>query len=201
MQGQLATETPPWSDAIRAQSAVTEMPMPYGIDYREATPLDAELLWRFLAIAAYEADARTARRIPIVAAHLNGWRRPGDFGVVAQREGRPVGAAWARQFDQSEGPVFLVGAKTPELSLGVLEEERGKGVGLALLRRLETMAKEQGLDGLCLNVRDSNPALRLYQRAGYRLIKGAEVPNRVGGVSFGMLLAVADSRGSEILLA
>jgi GNAT superfamily N-acetyltransferase len=174
--------------------------MTYGLDHREATPLDAELLWRFLAIAAYEADASTARRIPIVAAHLNGWRRPGDFGIIAQRAGRPVGAAWARQFERSEGPVFFFGAKTPELSLGVLEEERGKGVGLALLRRLETMAKEKGLDGLCLNVRDSNPAIRLYQRAGYRLITGAEVPNRVGGLSFGMLLTVADARRPEIPL-
>jgi GNAT superfamily N-acetyltransferase len=177
------------------------MPMPHGLDYREATPLDAESLWRFLAIAAYEADASTARRVPIVAAHLNGWRRPGDFGVIAERAGRPVGATWARQFDQSEAPIFFVGAKTPELSLGVLIEERGKGVGHALLRRLERMAKEQGLDGLCLNVRDSNPAIRLYQRAGYRLIKGSEVPNRVGGLSFGMLLTLANTLGSETLLA
>ena len=62
------------------------------------------------------------------------------------------------------------------------------------------MAKEKGLDGLCLNVRDSNPAIRLYQRAGYRLITGAEVPNRVGGLSFGMLLTVADARRPEIPL-
>jgi len=57
---------------------------PYGYDYREAGEDDGETLWRFLAIAAYEADESAARRVPIVAAHLNGWRRRGDFGVIAR---------------------------------------------------------------------------------------------------------------------
>lgn len=164
---------------------------PYGYDYREAGEDDGETLWRFLAIAAYEADESAARRVPIVAAHLNGWRRRGDFGVIAQSAGRPVGAVWARQFDPSENPAIFAGAKTPEISLAVLAAERGKGVGLALLRRLETMAWQKGLDGLCLSVRDSNPAIRLYERAGYRLIGGSALPNRAGGLSFGMALGVA----------
>jgi GNAT superfamily N-acetyltransferase len=171
--------------------------MPCGYEYREAAQDDVELLWRFLAIAAYESGASAACRVPIVAAHLNGWRRSGDFGVIAHRAGSPVGAVWARQFDPSEGPALFVGAKTPEVSLGVLAEERGKGVGLALLRRLETMAREKGLDGLCLSIRDSNRAIRLYERAEYRLIRGSALPNRGGGLSFGMLLTLADARGAE----
>ena len=76
------------------------------IHYRDATERDADILWKFLAIAAYEPDSATARQVPVVAAHLEGWLRPGDFGVIAERGGRAVGAAWARQFDLTEEPLL-----------------------------------------------------------------------------------------------
>jgi hypothetical protein len=41
--------------------------------------------------------------------------------------------------------------------------------------------------GLCLNVRHDNPAQRLYERFGFRLVPGSDIPNRVGGTSLGMI--------------
>jgi ribosomal protein S18 acetylase RimI-like enzyme len=159
-----------------------------GIDTRAARQDDLDLLWDFLAIAGYEPDAATARRVPVVAAHLAGWKGPDDFGVIAEREGMACGAAWARQFAPTEGAIFYAGPRTPEVSIGVKRDCRGQGVGALLLRELENAARRAGLDGLCLNVRDTNPAIRLYQRAGYRLMEGTAVRNRVGGLSLGMLL-------------
>lgn len=155
---------------------------------REATDDDKEILWRFLAIAAYELSAEAAKRVPVVAAHLAGWKRPGDFGVIAETNLATIGAAWARQYRPSEQPVFFPGSRIPEVSIGVLPAARNQGVGLALLRQLEHRGRERNCDGLCLNVRDSNPAVRLYARAGYQLVPGSEVLNRVGGLSLGMLL-------------
>jgi hypothetical protein len=40
----------------------------------------------------------------------------------------------------------------------------------------------------CLNVRDTSPALRLYERAGFRRMPGSEVRNRCGGLLLGMVL-------------
>jgi len=37
---------------------------------RPACQDDPDLLWEFLAIAAYEPDATAARAVPAVAAHL-----------------------------------------------------------------------------------------------------------------------------------
>lgn len=164
-----------------------------GLRFRDATDGDEEMLWRFLAIAAYEPDAETARRTPIVASHLAGWRRPGDFGVVAELSGIPVGAAWARQFTPEENPSFFVATDVPEVSAGVLPCHRGKGVGRQLLDRLAHSARSFGCAGLTLNVRDTNPAIRLYRQAGYRFIEGAVIPNRVGGSSLGMMLDLAAS--------
>jgi hypothetical protein len=54
-----------------------------------------------------------------------------------------------------------------------------------LLHALFAEAARRGV-GLCLNVRHDNPAQRLYERVGFRLVPGSGVPNRVGGTSFGM---------------
>lgn len=159
---------------------------------REAHAEDIDALWMFLAVAGYEPDAEAAKAVPIVASHLIGWPRPGDFGAIAECEGRAVGAAWARQFTPDEAPIYLAGPNTPEISIGVLKWVRCLGIGKSLLEHLAKLARQRRLDGLCLNVRDSNPARRLYERAGYRLVDGAAVRNRVGGMSLGMLLELGE---------
>jgi len=161
-----------------------------GLAFREATAADAETLWTFLAIAGDEPDAEAAKQVPVVAAHLRGWPRPGDFGVMAERNHVPVGAAWARQFGLEENPTYYAGPDIPEVSIAVLREERGSGIGESLLHHLAILAAKRGVIGLCLNVRDSNPALRLYERVGYRRVDGTAVPNRVGGLSLGMRLHI-----------
>src|SRR5438477_12842417 len=85
-------------------------------------------LWRFLAIAAYEADVAAAQAVPFVAAHLAQWRQPEDFGFVAERDARAIGAAWARQFTSEEEPAFYVDARTPEVTIGVAPDGRGQGM-------------------------------------------------------------------------
>jgi GNAT superfamily N-acetyltransferase len=154
---------------------------------RVAVQDDLDQLWEFLAIAAYESTSAAARAVPLVAAHLTGWQRPGDFGFIAEQDGAAVGAAWARQFSPEEKPAFYVDGRTPVISIGVLERARGHGVGLLLLKEVVGEARRRGVR-LCLNVRDTNPAVRLYQRVGFKRVSGSEVPNRVGGLSFGMIL-------------
>jgi ribosomal protein S18 acetylase RimI-like enzyme len=159
-----------------------------GILIRSATRDDLAILWDFLAIAAYEADVTAAKAVPFVAAHLAGWQRSEDFGFIAARDAEAIGAVWARQSSPGEQPAFYVDDRTPEVTIGVSEAARGKGVGGRLLGALVADAARRGV-GLCLNVRHDNPARRLYERIGYRLVPGSAVPNRVGGTSFGMIWA------------
>jgi ribosomal protein S18 acetylase RimI-like enzyme len=159
-----------------------------GISIRPATRDDLAVLWDFLAIAAYEADAASAKAVPFVAAHLEGWQRSEDFGFIAERNAEAIGAAWARQFSPDEQPVFYADGRTPEVTIGVSGAARGQGVGARLLSALIAEAARRGV-GLCLNVRHDNPARRLYERNGFRLVPGSAVPNRVGGTSFGMIWA------------
>src|ERR1700689_3168771 len=102
-----------------------------GILLRPAVPDDLEILWDFLAIAAYEPDITAAKAIPNVPIYLDGWQRPGDFGFIAERDAAPVGAVWAREYppcnDKSHRIYYA--ERTPEMSIGVKPDARGQGIG------------------------------------------------------------------------
>jgi ribosomal protein S18 acetylase RimI-like enzyme len=63
----------------------------------------------------------------------------------------------------------FVNAETPEITIAVREDVRGRGIGSALLDSIGR-AREHGLAALSLSVEADNPALRLYERAAFRVI-------------------------------
>jgi ribosomal protein S18 acetylase RimI-like enzyme len=155
------------------------------ITLREAAQDDANLLWDFLAMAAYEPNAAAARAVPVVSDYLRGWRRPTDFGLIAERDNVAIGAAWARHFPIEEEK-FYFDERTFDMSIGVSGHARGQGVGEALIRALLTKASSRGLR-LSLNVRQTNPARRLYERLGFHYVPGQVAINRTGGTTLGMV--------------
>jgi len=154
---------------------------------RPAVQDDLEVLWDFLAIAAYESDAAAAKVVPSVAKYIVGWRRPGDFGFIAEQKGKIVGAAWARRISAEQLRFPYGDEETPKVMIGVKPNARGQGVGEKLMRALIGEADRHGL-GLCLSVRFENRARRLYERLGFRDIPGSAATNRAGGTSIGMAL-------------
>jgi GNAT superfamily N-acetyltransferase len=105
-----------------------------------------------------------------LARYLTGWGRPGDVAVIAEdAAGRSLGAAWYRLFAASQPGYGFVSETTPELSIAVSAGARGNGVGTALLRALIDRARTSGVEALSLSVETENPALRLYERVGFRV--------------------------------
>ena len=100
--------------------------------------------------------------------YIENWGRDGDAAIIATDEvGGPLGAAWYRLFPESEPGYGFVDSHTPELSIAVLPEWRGRGIGRRLLRALMDSAKAQGFDTLSLSVNPDNPAMTLYERLGF----------------------------------
>jgi ribosomal protein S18 acetylase RimI-like enzyme len=58
----------------------------------------------------------------------------------------------------------------PELSVAVVEEARGRGIGIALLRSLLDRAREERMSAVSLSVEEENPAVRLYERLGFAAV-------------------------------
>ena len=87
---------------------------------------------------------------------------PGGFFVVARRDGRAVGCGALIRIDERCGEIKR---------MWTAPAARGRGVARRVLRKLEGLAQEAGLDTLRL---DTNRVLveaqALYRREGYREI-------------------------------
>jgi ribosomal protein S18 acetylase RimI-like enzyme len=137
----------------------------------EDQPFLSEMLWEAAAVAEelrrLGKEASLAR--PEVAKYLEGWGCAGDFGVIAEDEtGRLLGAAWARLFSADHPGYGFIAGDIPELSIGVTDRARGRGVGGALIDALLETARAAGYRAMSLSVDRNNPARRLYQRQGFR---------------------------------
>jgi ribosomal protein S18 acetylase RimI-like enzyme len=104
---------------------------------------------------------------PHFALYVEGWGRTGDLGVIAEEDGRPLGACWCRLFTDAEHGYGFVEPSVPELSLAVRREARGRGVGTALLGALVDRARACRHHALSLSVEEDNHAVHLYERVGF----------------------------------
>jgi ribosomal protein S18 acetylase RimI-like enzyme len=155
---------------------------------RPATTADLDFLGAMLYEAATwrpgpRPPTETALADPAIARYLRGWGRDGDSALIAEEDDRPVAAAWYRLFPEDDPGYGFVATDVPELSIGVAAEARGRGIGTSLLDALIAEARDGGFPALSLSVEPDNPALRLYERAGF-----SRVPSN--GATWTMLLAL-----------
>jgi GNAT superfamily N-acetyltransferase len=141
------------------------------IKIRALTLEDAPFLREALYHAIFvppdtEPPARSIIDLPELAVYIEDFgTRTGDVGVLALDGATPVGAAWARLM---RGFGFIDGA-TPELSIALLPNYRGSGIGTGLLKAL-LAALTPTASRVSLSVQMSNPAFRLYQRLGFQMV-------------------------------
>jgi GNAT superfamily N-acetyltransferase len=143
---------------------------------RLATAADAAFLADMLVQAANwspEWKPRSRTRIlsaPSTAHYVSGWPRDTDLGVIAEADGRPVGAAWIRFLPAADPGYGFVAEDVPELTIGVAADWRGRGVGRALLQAIAGQARARGIARISLSVERKNHAQRLYLSEGYRIV-------------------------------
>ena len=92
--------------------------------------------------------------------------QPGDLGVVAEQNGQVIGAAWTRIISA----YGHIDNDTPELAISILPEFRGYGIGTKLMKKLFEILRENKYKNTSLSVQKDNPAVRFYQRLGYKIL-------------------------------
>ncbi len=144
--------------------------------FRITSAVDEDFLWAMLYEAAFWRDQGEEERPALdearsqrwFARYVDGWGREGDTALVAlDRNNEGVGAAWYRRFTADDAGFGFTDSDTPEVSIGVYGEFRGRGVGSLLLGSLIVRARAHDVRALSLSVAAENPARRLYQRLGF----------------------------------
>ena len=118
--------------------------MALDVSFRNATPEDATTL-SDLGGPLFESDEQRAR-------WLEGWMRDGDHGVIAEKDGAPVGVAWYRRLPSPLAPDLPVA----QASLRVSPDHARQGIGTTLMRLLLVAAQATGEHGLGAEVWKSN---------------------------------------------
>ena len=143
------------------------------VHIRRMRPDEIGLLREFLYQAIYlpagtEPPPRTVVDLPELRVYIKNFgTRPGDFCLVAEVDGKVAGAAWSRIMED----YGHIDNHAPSLALSLLPDCRGQGIGTRLLDGLLVLLQKQGYQRVSLSVQAENPALRLYQREGFKMVE------------------------------
>jgi len=162
--------------------------------YRPLINSDEPFLWEMLFEAAHMAESKEtiaeAKSNPTLSLYVDGFgNKPTDIGFLAIHKftKEKIGAAWIRLLIGDSKGYSFIDSKTAELAMAIAKNHRNCGIGSKLLHLL-IEATQKKFNAIGLSVRDSNPALRLYKRFGFKIIDHGEILNRVGGTSYLMKL-------------
>lgn len=130
-------------------------------------PFLVEMLYEALFVPpGHEPFPRSVLDAPEIAHYaVDFGLHAGDAGFVAKTTGEKIGAAWVRLLQGDDRGYGYVDDDTPELTIAVKPEWRGRGVGTALANRLIEV-----IPRISLSSDARNPAVRLYARLGFEPI-------------------------------
>ncbi|MEA5107747.1 MAG: GNAT family N-acetyltransferase [Sphaerochaeta associata] len=108
---------------------------------------------------------------PSIQNYYQDFGRAHDYCLVAEQEGKLLGAVWARVLSGPVKGYGYVDEHTPELTISVQNEFRGMGIGTALLRAMLDLLQRAGYGQTSLSVQKENPAADLYKRLGFTTLE------------------------------
>ena len=90
----------------------------------------------------------------------------GDYCLVADSDGKVVGAAWTRIMND----YGHVDDNTPSFAISLYKEYRGQGIGTQLMTKMLDILKENGYKRASLAVQKANYAVKMYEKVGFKTI-------------------------------
>ena len=92
---------------------------------------------------------------------------PDDRCLVAECDGRIVGAVWTRiMHDYGH-----ISDNIPSLAISLYKEYRNKGIGTKLLETMIALLQNDGYSQVSLSVQKANYAVGMYQKAGFEVLQ------------------------------
>ena len=94
-------------------------------------------------------------------------QEPDDRCLVAECDGKIVGAVWTRiMHDYGH-----ISDDTPSLAISLYKEYRNQGIGTELLERMIALLRDDGYSQVSLSVQKANYAVGMYRKAGFEVLQ------------------------------
>ena len=97
-------------------------------------------------------------------------KKADDRCLVAEVAGKVVGAVWTRVMND----YGHITDGIPSLAISLYKDYRNQGIGTELLREMLQLLRRDGYRQVSLSVQKANPAFRMYQKAGFEVMKETE---------------------------
>ena len=133
---------------------------------------ETEVLKDFLYEAIFvpegmEPPDRDILEKPELRVYTDGFgTRKGDNCLVAESDGRVVGAVWTRIMDD----YGHVDDETPSFAISLHKAYRGQGIGTQLMAKMLELLKQQGYERASLAVQKANYAVKMYRDVGFKTV-------------------------------
>lgn len=111
---------------------------------------------------------------PELAVYIKDFGKPDDLCLVAELDGRLLGAIWSRILSGDVKGYGNIGQSTPELAFSVKKDFRRQGIGTKLLKEMLVLLKEKGYERVSLSVNKDNYAYHIYRKHGFQVVKVGE---------------------------
>ena len=142
------------------------------ITYRNLLPSETELLKTFIYEAIFVPEGVEPPPFeiiyqPEIALYYNDFGNGGaDFCIVAEDDGKVVGAVWTRIMND----YGHIDDQTPSFAISILKPYRNQGIGTQLMLKMLQLLKNQGYNRASLAVQKANYAVRMYRKVGFEVV-------------------------------
>ena len=93
-----------------------------------------------------------------------------DFALVAEIEGKIVGAVWVRIMND----YGHIDEEPPSLAISLYKEYRGQGIGTNMMKEMLSLLKTHGYKRVSLSVQKANYAAEMYRKIGFEIARENE---------------------------
>lgn len=108
---------------------------------------------------------------PQVRVYWDNWGNgKDDHCLLALIANKPIGAVWIRTFQGKIKGCGYIDEQTPEIAIALFKEYRNQGIGTELMQQMILLMKEERFKQVSLSITKGNPAIRLYERLGFKVI-------------------------------
>ena len=140
---------------------------------------EIHLLEDFLYEAIFQRDennlvSRSIIKLPELSVFIDDFGNKDDNCLVAEFEGKIVGAVWTRILCGEIKGFGNVDDKTPEFAIYLYREYKNMGIGTGLMKAMLELLKNKGYEKTSLAVQKDNYAVKMYQSVGFQIIDELE---------------------------